>query len=466
MFKFFLVIIFVFSLIFLPKEVRAIYEPQSTSNNKFGIHVIDTSDLREVSELVNSNGGDWGYVTIVIQKGERDPKRWQDAMDYMRRLHLIPIIRIATSPQGQVWEKPNHDEIDGWVNFLTSLNWVVKNRYIIIGNEPNHAKEWGGEIKPDEYSKYLKEFSQKLKNEDDDFYIMPAGFDASAPTSRNLTGVNATMDEGEYIRKMFEAEKQVFDFIDGWSSHSYPNPGFSGGGDGIGRGTVRTFEWELNYLKSLGFQKELPVFITETGWTHGIDSTETNIIPKIETAFKNAWNDTKIIAVTPFVYKYTQPPFDNFSWKNKEGKFYDFYYKVKDLPKTKGEPVQIVEANILTGIMPKIATSNSEYHSVLFVKNTGQSIWRINNLGAVDTRGNKLTIQSMIPETIEPEQIGVFLLVGRFPAMSGAYETGISLVSNNKIISNSYKERVNLIPGIGNFSQILDYLKALLWRRV
>ena len=34
---------------------------------------------------------------------------------------------------------------------------------MIIANEPNHSKEWGGQINPKEYASYLKLFSEKLK---------------------------------------------------------------------------------------------------------------------------------------------------------------------------------------------------------------------------------------------------------------------------------------------------------------
>src|SRR5260221_4358946 len=187
-----LIIIFLFSK---ARDVQAVYDPLAVSNNHFGIHIADMSNLSDVSKLVNSNGGDWGYVTFVIQKGERDPKRWQTAMDEMRRLHLIPIVRIATAPltgNSDVWEKPSVDEIDGWVSFLNSLNWVIKNRYVTIGNEPNHASEWGGEIDPAGYTNYFTTFSYKLKNRNKNFFVMPAGFDASANNSK------ATMDAALY----------------------------------------------------------------------------------------------------------------------------------------------------------------------------------------------------------------------------------------------------------------------------
>jgi hypothetical protein len=118
-------------------KVFAIYDPLSVPNNKVGIHIFSEKDLENAQKLINSGGGDWGYVTIVITEGERNHDRWQQVMDEMRRAHVIPIIRIATKANGNTWEKPTAEEINNWVAFLNSLNWVVKNRYVVIGNEPN-----------------------------------------------------------------------------------------------------------------------------------------------------------------------------------------------------------------------------------------------------------------------------------------------------------------------------------------
>jgi len=455
--------IFLFLLLILltPSKIKAVYDPAGIPNNPFGVHVADTSDIKEVNNIINSNAGDWGYVTFVIQKGERDTNRWQEVFNEMRRLHLIPIVRIATAPVGKnnVWEKGNPDEIDGWISFLNSLNWVIKNRYVIIGNEPNHAKEWGGEINPKEYASYLKIFAQKLKNSSPDFFILPAGFDASAPNSKD------TMDESLYLQKMIE-DPNVFDNIDGWASHSYPNPDFSGSPESSGKGSIRTFEWEINYLKFLGVKKDLPVFITETGWTHPTDTLETNLGNKYEEAFKNAWDNKKIIAITPFIYKYQDPPFNNFSWISKDGKPYDFVQNIKNLTKQKGEPIQEERGNILTGILPKIATANSSYHAILFIKNEGQSIWQTNNLKAIDVNANKLKIQSMFPENVEPNQIGVFLITGNFPGESGNKSYGIAIVSKGKAITNTFISNVNIIPQFLSLGEIIDYLKLTISKKL
>ncbi len=444
-----------FAIFFVfPKNIFAIYDPASVPNNHFGMHVVDTSNLKEVSKLV----GDYGYVTIVIQKGERDPKRWQDAFDGMRRLHLIPIIRIASAPiagNNNVWEKPSVDEIDGWVSFLNSLNWVVKNRYVTIGNEPNHANEWGGQIDPAGYAKYLSFFSRRLKEVNPDFFIMPAGLDASAGNTRE------SMDESLFLSQMIQNDSHVFDFIDGFASHSYPNPDFSGPGDAAGRGTVRTYDWELNYLKFLGVSKNLPVFITETGWVHKTDTTATDIGPKIEIAFTKVWSDKKIVAVTPFIFKYIDPPFDTFSWVNKEGNYYDFYQNVLNLQKTVGKPIQDYKADVLTGIFPKIATIRSNYNGILIIKNIGQSIWIRDNLSI-----KNLQIKSIYPENIEPGQIGVFFVAGKFPNIPGNYGVTIELSESGEMFNNQFNFSTNLISPIPSIGDILNFLRNTVERKL
>src|SRR3989344_8973201 len=200
----------------VPKRVHAINNPVEFPNNKFGIHITDANDLEDAAILVNSSGGDWGYITIVIREDDRDLNKWQDTFDEMRKLHLIPIVRLATKTSGENWEKFESYDVDSWVYFLNSLNWVIQNRYVIIGNEPNHALEWGGEINPYEYSNIFKEFSQKLKNASDDFFVIPAGLDASAPDTNNH------MSEEEYIKKIFEANSDIYEYADGFASHSYP----------------------------------------------------------------------------------------------------------------------------------------------------------------------------------------------------------------------------------------------------
>lgn len=338
-------IIFLFFFItlfpFFSRPASAVVNPLDVPNNKYGIHIVDENDLPDAAKLVNSTGGDWGYVTMVVTDTDRSVEKWQHKLDLVRSLHLIPIIRLATHPVGEIWEKPTPADAKEWADFLSKLYWVSKNRYIVIFNEPNHAAEWGGTINPAEYSRILITFAQNFKSASPDFFILPAGLDASAPNS------NATMDEVNFLKQMIIADASVFSYIDGWTSHSYPNPGFRGAVSDSGRGTLKTYLWEKEVLKSLGQNFSLPVFITETGWAHmegipdnrnylGVDQLTSLIIQAAEIV----WSDPDVVAVTPFILNYQAYPFANFSWRKiNEESFYPYYDTYKDLPKAAGKPV-------------------------------------------------------------------------------------------------------------------------------
>jgi hypothetical protein len=386
-----LLLFILFFSLFHPKVAHAIEDPLNVPNNRFGIHILGEQDIEKAAELVNSGGGNWGYVTLVIRNDERDVRRWQRIFDRLRELHLIPIVRMATIQTGDGWEKPKHAETDAWVSFFDHLNWVIKNRYIIVGNEPNHAKEWGGEIDPEGYANYLYTLSEKLKDRSDEFFVLPAGFDASAPNSKD------TMSEELFIDLMFHSKNNVFDHIDGWVSHSYPNPNFSGSEKDTGRGSIKTFEWELELLRNLGIDRDLPVFITETGWANDINNdgeylNEDDISKKLKYSFENVWNNEKIVAVTPFVINYTTAPFDIFSWTKPDGSYYKFYYDIKDLEKSIGVPNQKNIIRVLLRFTPEMFSFYDKRFSLAVVKNTGQKIWKKRLLQSADSRTGKILI--------------------------------------------------------------------------
>jgi len=366
-FKFIQILIVFFVSFLISKNVIA-NEP----NNKFGIHLAQPhlEDLKKVSELVNSSGGDWGYVTLVIQENDRDKQKWQEIFDLLRKYHLIPIIRIATVPIGENWKRPNPSDAYSWAEFLDSLNWVVKNRYIVLFNEPNHANEWGGAVDPKDYAKVAFYFAKSLKERNSNFFVMLAGFDASAPHLPPKY-----YDEELFLKDLINSQPEIFKFIDGWASHSYPNPSFSGSPYDFGRGTIRTYQWELELLRQLGVEKDLPVFITETGWERK-KLNEELVAQNFKIAFEKFWlPDDKVVAVTPFVFDYQMPPFLGFSWKKQgEDNFYQQYYVVQSLPKIKGNPKQEEKGQIIFNL-PKELVNKSTYQFKIKLKNQGQGYW-------------------------------------------------------------------------------------------
>ncbi len=342
----------------------------ATPNNKFGMSLAqpNTDQFSHVKELVNFNGGDWGYVTLIIEEKDRNKEKWQGTFDQLRKLHLIPIIRIATSAEGENWRRPEIQDTQEWADFLDSLNWVTKNRYITLFNEPNHGSEWGGEVDVKSFAKVSLEFAKKLKEKNRDFFVMLAGFDASAPSW--MPGLE---DEEIFLEKMLFETPNIFDYIDGWSSHSYPNPGFSGSPYAGGKGSIRTYEWELGLLNSLGINKELPVFITETGWKRGDENT---VAENFQVAFNQIWlPDNRVVAVTPFVFDYQGEPFLEFSWKKYQSSdYYPQYYIVQSMSKIKGEPEQI-EKGWINLKLPTDLVVQSTYHFKARLENLGQAIW-------------------------------------------------------------------------------------------
>jgi len=341
----------------------------SADNNIYGIHLAqpDMQDIRAAAGLVNSNGGKWGYVTLVIQENDRNRQKWQGIFDHLRELNLIPIVRIATSAQGENWRRPETKDAASWADFLNSLNWVVKDRYVVLFNEPNHGSEWGGETDEKSFAKVCLEFAKNLKKKNKDFFVMLAGFDASAPS-----WPPGMEDEAVFLQRIIDETPDLFEIIDGLASHSYPNPGFSGSPYDSGRGTIKTYEWELELLKSYGVKKELPVFITETGWKLG---TEDKVGQNFLTAYRIWENDPQIMAVTPFILNYQSPPFLEFSWKKQgDNGFYNHYFLIQNTAKVTGRPNQIEKGKIAFDL-PVNLVSRSKYDFKINLVNLGQAIW-------------------------------------------------------------------------------------------
>ncbi len=345
-------------------------------NNKFGIHILETEEVEKAAELVNSSGGDWGYVTIVLRDDDFNKDKWQKFFNDCRRLHVIPIIRLATHMTTTgVWDKPDLDNLQKWSDFLADLNWPVKQQTVAIFNEPNHAKEWGGEINPSEYAMVLTKMIKLFKSKDNNFFILPAGLDQAAD------GNNGTLKEESFLEIMHKTNVNIFNELDGWNSHSYPNHGFIGLPEDRGRATINGYEWEQEKLISLGLTKNLPIYITETGWPHreGVVVApnlynEEQVSRLMQEAF-TIWNqDEKVLSVTPFVLNYPQELFMAFSWLDDQGRPYPQYELVKSMPKSSWWPEQINRYQVKAVSLPSFLPANTTYEGKIVLKNIGQSI--------------------------------------------------------------------------------------------
>jgi len=316
-------------------------------NNKFGMYmVIDASTLpvetqmHDISKLVNSNGGDWGYVLTQMYLQDLNQSRWEKFFALASEYHLTPIIQLMTNTfdYGVMETQLKENAL-----FLNSINWPTSCRYVSVFNEVNAKEYWGDKIDPEGYALMLGKTIDIYKNENVDFFILNGSFNSSARTSAWY------LDEEEYLKRMENAQPGIFKRIDGWASHPYPQPGFSGdyynppSWYGV-RDQIKNYTWEAELLQIYADVSGLPVFFTETGWAHQEGNNpqpeyKSSIVTAkyFDDAYRNIWlPDPNVKAIIPFIYYL--PGWDNFNWLSIEGKCYQQCNVVTAIPKTIGVP--------------------------------------------------------------------------------------------------------------------------------
>jgi len=324
-------------------------DPLWEENNKFGLYIYaEDKDFFELAQkLVNSNGGSWGYVLIPYNIKDRDYERWERVFNQLQAKKLIPIVQLWDVDLDNYKEQTREG-----ARFLSRFVWPIKYRYVVVYNEPNDSKFWYGKVDPEKYAEVLKFTIETFKGENSAYYLMNAGFNTTAPSN----GVH--MDAFEYMKQMNVFQPGIFGMLDGWSSHSYPQPNFSGNPKNVGRWSIKAYDTELLFLKEvLGVKKDLPVFITETGWAHAEGESYDASFVSVDTvseyyrrAFKDVWqNDDRVRAVTPFTIWYEEP-FDHFAWVNRDKVPYKQYEVIKDMKKIKGKPPILSQKNLVINI--------------------------------------------------------------------------------------------------------------------
>lgn len=291
-------------------------QPVFAAGQVLGIHILNTNELQDADTLLSPQIGqdDWRYVTIPLTLADtKNHEQWQSFFDQAKAKKIIPLVRLTTKFENGAWQVPTRKDIVQLIQFLSQLNWPTDQRHIIVFNEVNHAKEWGGTLDPASYAATLRFTSQWAKTEPDkQFIVLPAAMDLAAPNGHE------TKEAFDYLDQMSEADSEIFGQVDAWNSHSYANPGFSSAPQLTAQNSLRGFTHELSYLKTKT-GRDYQVFITETGW---IDNKTTR--RWLETyylyAMQHIWSDPRVVAVTPFVLRGDPGPFSGFSFLDRNGK--------------------------------------------------------------------------------------------------------------------------------------------------
>ncbi len=324
--------------------------PPSDRNNIVGLNVARLHQrlyIWAASDLVNANGGDWGYITVVWTIEDREARNaeynLQLFLDRCYEFHVQPIVRVATkfeakkeptvpgqppvkpNPQGAegTWMRPDWDEPAKWRAFFETGRWPTRHAWIVVGNEPNLGREWGGAVDAGGFARYLAHFLDVFKDAPR-FDVVGGALDIS-----NTTAMPVMQDALEFLDGMAEAVPGIFERLPAWASNPYRvlNRGPSA------RFTHRAYEIELDHIG-----RELPVLITEAG--HLDTGDEQEIARFYAEAFRDWMADPKVIAATPLFWHPDRNDFWMFEL-DKKGAFVHkspTYELMRKLPRVAGSP--------------------------------------------------------------------------------------------------------------------------------
>ena len=332
------VAVFVFacaSLLFLGVSDSSVLAQSGVPNppldqiDRVGLHILQLHELDQASAALadlyapssltvlgvqsdslpdtNQPAEKWRYLTIPFTLDDLHKlAEWQQFFNEAREQKIIPLVRLTTRFEGDAWKQPTRKEVVDQISALNTLDWPTQKKHIIVFNEVNHAAEWGGELAPEKYAEYLLFASLWAKAEDSDFVVLPAAMDLAAPNG------SITMEAFTYLNRMITFNPGVFDYIDVWNSHSYPNPAFSAAPNRTGQNSLRGFQYELDFIKERT-NRDLPVMITETGWDLN-RSTQRQLPQYYASTLQHIWSDSRVLAVTPFILRGDPGPFAGFGF--------------------------------------------------------------------------------------------------------------------------------------------------------
>ncbi|MCC7367177.1 MAG: SH3 domain-containing protein [Chloroflexi bacterium] len=314
-------------------------------NNIVGLNVARLHQpiyIWATSDVVNANGGDWGYITVVWTVADREDRNaeynFQQFLDRCFEHHVQPIVRVATtfsrstkpgnSPPGSKgmdgsWSRPDWDEPRKWRAFFERATWPSRHAWIIVGNEPNLGREWGDEVDAAGYARYLAHFLDVFQDTPR-FDVVSGALDIS-----NSTQLPVMQDALEFLDEMAAAVPSIFERLPAWASNPYR---VISGGPGA-RYTHLAYEAEFDRIG-----REMPVLITEAG--HLETGDEMEIARFYAEAFRDWMADPKVVAATPLFWHPDRNEFWMFELDSKNRFVYKSptYELLRKLPRMAGSP--------------------------------------------------------------------------------------------------------------------------------
>ncbi|MCC6174812.1 MAG: hypothetical protein IT305_05880 [Chloroflexi bacterium] len=285
--------------------------------------------IKAAADVVNANGGDWGYVTVLLTYDERDVPRAADLLqvllDRCYEAHVQPVVRLGTrfDVATGIWERPAPDDPEKWRAYLERGRWPARTVWVIPANEPNLGREWGGSVDVGGYTRHL-ERTLDVFADSDRFKVV------NAPLSlANGSDLPRMQDAFEFTTAMARLSPGLFGRLPALASHSYR---VETQGDDL-RYTERAYEAEL---AAIG--RDMPVLIVESGLAPGASDADSAAF--FARAFGEWQADPRIVFATPLFWD----PDANTAWMfrlddlGRLATTSETYQRLRELPRTGGSP--------------------------------------------------------------------------------------------------------------------------------
>jgi len=193
----------------------------------------------------------WEYPDFVVRAAEHYD------LDLIVRLDSLPAWAAEEAAAGQV------DSLSD--DYAAFVGWVAQRyqgqiRGYIVWNEPNLAREWGGQ-RPDPaaYTELLRRAYEAIKAADPEATVVSAGL---APTNHQDA---EAMDDRVFLEAMYQAGAGAY--FDALGAHpygfAYPPDDPRGAHDGLNLARLL----DLRAIMEAHGDGDKPIWVTELGWT-------------------------------------------------------------------------------------------------------------------------------------------------------------------------------------------------------